>query len=174
MAKEKVMDIIIRQAEVQDVAKMFTLWKNLRDYEAATYGPGGGYPYLDTANPKQVMPWFEGYAGALMDPERRLWVALVDNNLVGYVYAQVVTRGMAEPSIYIYVHEMFVVPEFRGKPGVARALEAVVEDWAAAIKAEVIECSTVATDKQISRWTRKGFTPYTVVMYRKAKWKEQH
>lgn len=167
------MKVTLRQAEPKDVVAMFDMWKALVVYEKATWPGGAAYPQLDLTNPEHVMPWFERLSSEINDEHVRVWLAEIDGQTVGYTVAYHHQRIQGEPKMVIEVREMFVKPEFRRSARVARIFERAVEGWARYVGAEAIECSCTATDPQVARWTKKGFTPYQVTFYRTAKWKAE-
>ena len=165
------MDFEIRHVEAADVPQVFNLWRDLVAEELATYQDGKAYPSLDLDEPGVAADWFARYGESLVNPDIRFWVAVVDGHPVGFLVAYEFERMTGFPKRIIHVGEMYVAPAFRQKFLIAKALEAHVELWAKELKVEVIECSCVATEKQMNRWMRKGFTPYQTTMYRFAKWR---
>lgn len=161
----------IRQAEAKDVPALFDMWKALIKHEQGTWPEGASYPQLDMTDQTHVMPFFEALTEHLMADNSRVWVAEVDGQPAGYAVAYHYERRQGEPKVLIHVEQMYVKPTYRRAARVARLFELVIEGWAESVQADVIECSATATDAQIKRWTKKGFTPYQVTLYRQARWK---
>lgn len=163
------MELVIRHATASDVAKCFELWRGLIAAEAATSVKV--YPQPNTDDPRAMNNFFTRYTAALRDEDVRYMVAELAGEIVGYTLASHMERAVGEPRYYIFVEEMFIKPHLRGTL-VYKAFEEAVEEWAKELKVEMIECAALANDAQTGRWTSRGFTPYMVNLYRKAKWKE--
>ena len=166
------MNLVVRHVEAADVPACFKLWRLLVAEEQSTFKDGAAYPVIDLDDQDQVMPYFNRYARDMMDPDCRFWCAEVDGHIAGFLLAYLYEREQGLPRTFIQVGQMYVLPAFRGKPLVAKVLEQAVEEWAKETRTDVLQLDCVGTEKQIKRWTRKGFTPFAVSMYRRAKWTE--
>jgi len=158
-------------AEAREVFVAFEMWQALVREELLTYKAGMAYPQIDVNASEVILDRTRKFSESLLDDDTNLWLAKVDGQPAGFLLAYNYERPFGWPKTYVHVAEMYVIPEFRRCLAVARGLEAAVEKWAKELRVDVIECAAVATESQVKRWTKKGFTPYEVLMYRQARWR---
>ncbi len=154
------------------MARCFGLWRDLVSAEVATFPQGAAYPQPNLDDPEAMGSWFQKFTRGLTDVSCRYLVAEVEGKIVGFLLADHCQRDLGEPKFFINAAEMFIVPAYR-KSEVYLALEEACEEWAKELQVDTIECSAVYTEPQIGRWVSRGFHPYMISLYRRARWKEQ-
>lgn len=165
------MDVLVRHAIPGDVARCFSLWRDLVRAEAATFTGGAAYPQPNLDDPEAMGAWFQRFTRGLTEQSCRYWVAEVEGKVVGFLLADHCQREVGEPKFFINASEMYIVPEHR-KSEVYTSLEDALESWAEELRVEHIECAAVFTEPQVGRWVSRGFHPYMINLYRNARWKE--
>lgn len=147
------MNVVIRQAQQTDEPQLRDLYEVGDDYHWEAL------PTLfRTANDPIAA---RDILGKLAGPDGTLLVAEETGCLVGLAAARLVEIGANDalylPRRYVYVDDMVVLPDFRGR-GIGQSLLAAVEVWAKEQGAETLELTVFEFNEGARRlYERSGF-----------------
>ncbi len=102
----------IRHAKLDDLQQIAELW-----WEMHNFNSNFDDRYYDTKPKDECIEWKYGSLKEILDkPDHLIWVAEENNNVVGYVYVQILER----PPIFIYnqiakVQEASITKEYQQK-----------------------------------------------------------
>jgi ribosomal protein S18 acetylase RimI-like enzyme len=118
------MSVVIRQATKADFDQVGRVFSEENRYHSEIV-PG----VIQVAEPIMTQEW---YSAVLDNPDRSLWVAQVDEAVIGVVLVKEMTSP-DDPIFcqrkYAYVDEVVVAERFRGR-GIGRLLMERAEQWA--------------------------------------------
>ncbi|HRW19594.1 MAG TPA: GNAT family N-acetyltransferase [Dermatophilaceae bacterium] len=141
--------VVVRRADDSRIGDVVALWEQQRGESGTT----------DTIG-RRISP--EAIRAALTRPETVAFVAIADEQPVGYVVLSDCTLNPFADAPCIAVDQLYVTREHRGA-GVAKALMAAVAAYAERQGVEQLAGNVPSTVKDANRFfARLGFTPLTV------------
>jgi GNAT superfamily N-acetyltransferase len=149
--------MLIRIAAPGDVPALVDLCAGLFATDAAPHDPtvDQGWPRREGA----------GYFEEILADERSdAWVAVVDDEPVGYAVGRRRDADSYRPVPTATLESMFVQAGHRGA-GVGAALVAAVTDWARAAGARFVNVTAHAgNERAVAFYRREGFAPLSVTL----------
>lgn len=155
------MNVEVRRASLFDVAECFALWQALVAEERLLCTGREDIAHTElTASSREE--WAGRFAAVLALEGCALFLA-VEKTLdkpVGYMLSSVASRDVGEPKVFLQVHELYVLPAFRGRQATYEArlaLEAATTQWAKERNLRTVEITCVPAERQVQRWLARGF-----------------
>lgn len=148
----------IRRARASDRDDVIRLWMDLLMSQSLVD------ERFTPADDAQVR-WRNDYAEWLERESRRLFVAIVDGGVCGFVTAERASSApIFRPRSEVYIDELYVYPEVR-RQGLATALVGAVREWADEIGAQRIRAGVIASNNEARGfWEAVGGAPMTMTM----------
>jgi GNAT superfamily N-acetyltransferase len=148
MSAAETTNVIVRLASPADAVLLAKLRFDLR---ASTHE----LREEETAFVDRCTRWMEQRLG--QDGRWRCWIAECDGTVVGSVWVQLIEKipnPIAEPEYYVYLTNLFVQPQHRGK-GIGSKLLAAAVAWSRRNHAELV--LLWPTERSKSLYSRHGF-----------------
>jgi len=161
----------ISLAKAEDLIPLLEMKAKLIEEEQSTMKEP--YPVIDITNDTKL-GIAQMFLAQLQSADDVVLVAKDRGEVIGAIHGGIRFRVFGRPSYYFIVDDLIVVPEKR-KAGVARSMGEELfkwkRDWEArtGIEVPIQEMEAVASERQISRWTSKGWKIYSVKL-----WKESY
>ncbi|MBN8589102.1 MAG: GNAT family N-acetyltransferase [Rhodothermia bacterium] len=149
-------NFVIRSAKREDRGEVQKLWWALMDMHQAL---DERFRLAEDA----VERWQNSYSDWLYEDDHKLWIAVVEQNVVGYIAAHyAVTSSLFEPPGEVFIQELYVLPEYRGK-GIGKALVDRVKDWAIAFGSRRIGLiASTQNAAALTFWKQQNATEFAV------------
>ena len=148
----------IRRARATDRNNVVRLWMDLLRSQSRVD------ERFTPADDAQVR-WRNDYAEWLERESRRLFVAVIDGRVCGFVTAERASSApIFRPRSEVYIDELYIEPEVR-RQGLATALVGAVREWADEIGAQRIRAGVIASNEEARGfWEAVGGAPMTMTM----------
>lgn len=143
-------ELKIRRAGFKDLAAVVGLWRELQKYNA------GYEPRLNTS--PTAAQWYENFMiEQITNDSAAVIVAEYDENVVGYIYGQIMRRPTLVDGDCGYIADLCVIESYRGK-GIGRRLYSELRSWFVLRNIRDIEVQVVrANPASQAFWRKMGF-----------------
>lgn len=147
--------VVVRHAETEDAAALIELWSTC--VEVAELGAVDGSSAAALWREPLTAEAADAIAAHLDDPERRLFVALLDGSVVGVIAVSLRALTPIHRTQTMVVSDLHIHPSCRRK-SVASTLMSAAVNWAEECDCEVVFTSAPANSREAGRFlTRLGF-----------------
>ena len=156
----KVMNIVIREADEDDSDRIADLLLKMQDEEKKFD------PLLKSSSSHEMQESAKRYAhNAVKNNDRITLVAEVDNRVVGFIIAKIFTYGgIYDKERAIYISDLYTEKEYRGK-GIGSMLLHALEDEARKRDIRILELDTYAeSENSIQFYSRRGYKAVDIRM----------
>ena len=145
--------VIVREAGPPDLEAIISLWLDLQKYNAALD------PRLTASDGAEA--WFRDYLREQLENERAaVFVALLDNAVVGYIFGQILRRPTLDETECGYVGDLCITEEYRQR-GIGTELYERLQKWFVDKEITVLEVQVIRSNLiGDAFWSSLGFNDF--------------
>lgn len=152
--------MVIRAAREKDITVLVDMLVESTKEEDIDYE----FPSYPEPPAKEVLA--EWLAGAIKSPTAFVIVTENEDKIMAFMLSHLEFRPLVEPQRFGHVDMIYVRAENRNQISIAKNLVKTTKRWFKLNSVQFVETRTRASQRQVGRWVRKGWIPYSVNLWK--------